>query len=108
MEKYRSILLADFVGELSSRSYRTRFTPFIAQAMRDVLTWQCGGVQGLGTDFPAITVRLTQHYAESHGKSVATIFVGAKSAFYVVLCDTFNKMYAYITTSSSLGNARAV
>ena len=38
----------------------------------------------MGTDFPAITVRLTQHYAESHGKSIATIFVDAKSAFYAV------------------------
>ena len=81
MEKYRSILLADCVGKLSSRSCRNRYTPFIAQAMRDALTWQCGGVPGLGTDFPAIIVRLTQHYAESQGKSVATIFVNAKSAF---------------------------
>ena len=38
MDKYRSILLADCVGKLSSRSYRTRFTPFIAQAMRDAPT----------------------------------------------------------------------
>ena len=85
MEKYRSILLADCVGKLSSRADRTRYTPFIAQAMRDALTWQCGGVPGLGTDFPAITVRLTQHYAESHGISIATIFVDAKSAFYAVI-----------------------
>ena len=85
MEKYRSILLADCVGKLSSRAYRTRYTPFIAHAMRDDLTWQCGGVPGLGTDFPAITVRLTQHYAESHGISIATIFVDAKSAFYAVI-----------------------
>jgi hypothetical protein len=53
--------------------------------MRDPLTWQCGGVPGLGTDFPAITVRLTQHYAETTGKSIATIFVDAKSAFYAVI-----------------------
>ena len=53
--------------------------------MRDALTWQCGGVPGLGTDFPAITVRLTQHDAESHGTSMATIFVDAKSAFYAVI-----------------------
>ena len=85
MEKYRSILFADCVGKLSSRSYRTRYTPFIAQAMMDALTWQCGGVPGLGTDFPAITVRLTQHYAESQGKSVATSSVDAKSAFYAVI-----------------------
>ena len=85
MDKYRSILLADCVGKLSSRSYRTRFTPFIAQAMRDALTWQCGGVPGLGTDFPALTVRLTQHYAETTGKSIATIFVDAKSALYAVI-----------------------
>ena len=85
MDKYRSILLADCVGKLSSRSYRTRHTPFIAQVMMDDLTWQCGGVPGLGTDFPAITVRLMQHYVSSHGKFIATIFVDAKSAFYAVI-----------------------
>ena len=78
MEKYRSILLADCVGKFSSRSYRTRYILFIAQAMMDALTWQCGGVPGLGTDFPVITVRLTQHFASSQGRSIATIFVHAK------------------------------
>ena len=39
----------------------------------------------MGTDFPVITVRLIQHYAESNGKSIATIFVDAKSAFYTVI-----------------------
>ena len=49
------------------------------------LTWQCGEVPGLGTDFPAISVRLMPHYATSQGKSTATIFVDAKSAFYAVI-----------------------
>ena len=53
--------------------------------MRDAFTLQCGGVPGLGIDFPAITVRPTQHYAESHGKYVATVFVDAKSVFYAVI-----------------------
>ena len=51
----------------------------------DALTRQCGGVPGLGTDFPAIAVRLTQHDAASQGKSIATIFVDAKSAFDAVI-----------------------
>ena len=51
----------------------------------DALTGKRGGVPGLGTDFPDITVRLTQHYASTQGKSIATIFVDAKSAFYAVI-----------------------
>ena len=35
MDKYRSILLADCVGKVSSRTYRTAHTPFIAAAMQD-------------------------------------------------------------------------
>ena len=85
MDKYRSILLVDCVGKLCSRLYRTRYTPFIALAMRDALAWQCGGVPGLGIDFPAISVRLLQHYAATQDKSIATIFVDARSAFYAVI-----------------------
>ena len=54
--------------------------------MMDALTWQCEGVPRLGTDFPAITARLTQHYAASQGKSIATIFVDAK--INILCCDT--------------------
>ena len=35
MDKYRSILLADCIGKVCSRTYRTTRTPFIAAAMQD-------------------------------------------------------------------------
>ena len=53
--------------------------------MQDEWSWQCGGIPGLGTEFPAITVRLLQQYAAANGLSISTIFVDARQAFYDVL-----------------------
>ena len=85
MDKYRSILLADRIGKVCSRVYQTTHTPFIAAAMQDEWSWQCGGIQGLGTEFPALVVRLLQQYAAANGVSIATIFVDARQAFYAVV-----------------------
>ena len=51
MDKYRPILLADCIGKVCSRTYRTMYTPFIAAAMRDEWSWQCGGIPGVGQSF---------------------------------------------------------
>ena len=85
MDKYQSILLADCVGEVCFRTYRTAHTPFIAAAMQDEWSWQCGGIPGLGTEFPALAVRLLQQYAAANGLSISTIFVDARQAFYAVV-----------------------
>ena len=48
-------------------------------------SWQCGGVPGLGTEFPVLAIRLLQEKAKAEGTSIALIFVGARQAFYAVI-----------------------
>ena len=57
---FRSILLSDCVGKISSRSYRSAAIPQIATLLTDEHTWQCGGIPGLGTEFPVLSLNLLQ------------------------------------------------
>ena len=57
---YRSILLADCVGKLSARAYRKSNISLIGDMLSDGWSWQCGGVPGLGSEFPVLAVRMLQ------------------------------------------------
>ena len=80
MQKYLSILLADCVGKCASRTYRLAYIPIIAAVLQDQNNIQCGGVPGMGTDFPALATRLFQDYAKANNLSTGLLFVDAKEA----------------------------
>ena len=46
---------------------------------------QCGGVLGLGTEFPVIAVSMLQERAKAKGESIGFLCVDASQAFYAVL-----------------------
>ena len=57
LDHYRSSLLADCVGKVAARSYRTASIGAIGPMLTDDQSWQCGGVPGFGAEFPALAVR---------------------------------------------------
>ena len=85
MEMYRSILLSDYIGKLSSRARRTANTPHFEQELAAEYAWQCGGVPGLGTEFPAVAIRMLQAYAKVSHTSTALLNVNAKQAFHSII-----------------------
>ena len=46
---------------------------------------QCGGVLGLGTEFPVIAASMLQERAKARGESIGLLYVDATQAFYAVL-----------------------
>ena len=82
MIKYRSILLADSIGKVSARARRRASAHHLAQELRSDLSIQCGGVPGLGTEFP---VSMFQERAKARGESIGLFYVDAIQAFYAVL-----------------------
>ena len=60
MEMYHSMLLAEVVGKIPARAYRLANLGALAQELSSEHTWQCGGVPGLGTEFPVLAMRLLQ------------------------------------------------
>ena len=85
MTKYRSILLADSIGKVSARARRRASAHHLAQELRSDLSMQCGGVPGLGTEFPVIAVSMLQERAKARGESIGLLYVDAIQAFYAVL-----------------------
>ena len=45
---------------------------------------QCGGVLGLGTEFPVIAVSMLQERAKARGESIGLAYVDATQVFYAV------------------------
>ena len=85
MEMYRSILLADVVGKISTRAHRFATLGVLAQDFSSERTRQCGGVPGLGTEFRVLAIRLLQEKAQMERTSIALIFVDARQAFYAII-----------------------
>ena len=85
MEAYRSILLADCEGKLFAIAYRMDTIHQAVSFLRNHTNWQCGGVSGLGTEFPALCVRLLEENSKATHQSLALLFVDARQAFYAVL-----------------------
>ena len=46
---------------------------------------QCGGVPGLGNEFPVIAVSMLQERAKARGESTGYLYIDAIQAFYAVL-----------------------
>ena len=67
MDMYRSILLADVIGKISTRVHRLASLGALANDLSSEHTWQCGGVPCLGTDFPVFAIRLLQEQAQAEG-----------------------------------------
>ena len=44
----------------------------------------CGGVPGLGTEFPVIAVSMLQERSKARGESIGLLYVDATQAFYAV------------------------
>jgi hypothetical protein len=70
MIKYRSMLLADSIGKVSARARRRASAHLLAEELRSDLSMQCGGVPGLGTEFPFIAVSMLQERAKVRGESI--------------------------------------
>ena len=85
MDKYRSILLADVIGKVSARAHRLSNLSALTADLSGEYSWQCGGVPGLGTEFPVLAIRMLQEKAKAEGTSIALIFVDARQAFYAVI-----------------------
>ena len=85
MTKYRSILLADSIGKVSARARRRASAHHLAQELRSDLSMQCGGVPGLGTEFPVIAVSMLHERAKARGESIGIFYADATQAFYAVL-----------------------
>ena len=85
MDKYRSILLADVIGKVSARAHRLSNLSALTADLSGEYSWQCGGVPGLGTEFPVLAIRMLQEKAKAEGTSTALIFVDARQAFYAVI-----------------------
>ena len=85
MEMYRSILLADVICKISARAHKLANLGALANDLSSEHTWQCGGVPGLGTDFPVLAIRLLQEKAQIEGTSIALIFVDARQAFDAII-----------------------
>ena len=84
MTKYRSILLADSIGKVSARDRRRASAHHFAQELRSDFSMQCGGVPGLGTEFPVIAVSMLQESAKARGESISLFYVDAIQAFYAI------------------------
>jgi hypothetical protein len=85
MDKYRSILLADVIGKVSARAHRLGNLQALTADLSGEFSWQCGGVPGLGTEFPVLAIRMLQEKAKAEGTSIGLIFVDARQAFYAVI-----------------------
>ena len=85
MEMYRSILLADVIGKVSARAHRLANLGALAGVLSGEYSWQCGGVPGLGTEFPVLAIWMLQEKTKAEGISIALIFVDARQAFYAVI-----------------------
>ena len=85
MEMYRSILLADVIGKASARAHRFANLGAFTADLSGEYSWQCGGLPGLGTEFPVLAIRMLQEKAKAEGTSIALIFVDARQAFYAVI-----------------------
>ena len=58
MKMYRSILLADVIGKVSARAHRLANLSALTADLSGEYSWQCGGVPGLGTEFPVVAIRM--------------------------------------------------
>ena len=77
--------MADVIGKVSARAHRLANLGALAADLSGEHSWQCGGVPGLGTEFPALAIRMLQEKAKAEGTSIALIFVDARQAFYAVI-----------------------
>ena len=75
-EMYRSILLADVIGKLLARAHRLANMGALASDLSGAHSWQCGGVTGLGMEFPVLAIRLfkvkTKQRAHQSHSSLST------------------------------------
>ena len=60
MEMYRSILLASVIGKIPARAHRLANLGALVVDLSGEHSWQCGGVPGLGTEFPVFAIRLLE------------------------------------------------
>ena len=68
MEMYRPILLADVIGKVSARAHRLANLGALATDLSGEHSWQCGGVPGLGTEFPVLAIRMLQEKTKAEGQ----------------------------------------
>ena len=73
------------IGQIAARAHRLAKSGALASDLSGERSWQCGGVPGLGTEFPVLAIRLLQEKRKSEGTSIAQIFVDARLAFYVII-----------------------
>ena len=85
MEMFRSILLADLIGNIFVRAHRLANLGALASDLPGEHSWQCGGVPGVGTEFPVLAIRLLQEKAKAAGTFIALIFVDAGQACYAII-----------------------
>eukprot|EP00438_Fugacium_kawagutii_P021808 Skav230858 [mRNA] locus=scaffold1335:27242:32707:+ [translate_table: standard] len=78
-DKFRSILLTDFVAKLSHGLVRQKLLPRFADYK---VNMQAGGVPGLGTDILNLFLQSHAQYAKTAGLSSAAVFIDIQQAFY--------------------------
>ena len=85
VEKYRSILLADYASKLAHGVTRQKLLPFFQEFRQPM---QAGGVPCLSTDMLSLYVQTYAQYTRSCGLSSAAFFVDIRQAFYSI-CRPF-------------------
>ena len=81
---HRAIQTASCVGKVYSKVLRRSLVPFVEKYARSD---QHGGVKGRGTEIASLTARVLMRRFSKIGKSVAVLFVDARSAFYSLLLE---------------------
>lgn len=78
-DQFRSILLADYLSEVSHGLLRKRLLPQYDQYR---LTMQGGGIPNMGTDLLHLYVQSYAQRCRQHSLSSAAIFIDIRQAFY--------------------------
>ena len=85
VDKYRSILLADYASKLAHGVTRQKLLPFFEEFRQPM---QAGGVPRLSTDMLSLHVQSFAQYTRAAGLSSAALFVDIRQAFYSI-CRPF-------------------
>ena len=101
---YRSIFISNYSTKLYHQCIRRHL---VGNWESKVKHLQCGGRRGVGTDIAHHIVQLHQQWAATSGSPTAILYLDLRSAFYMVLRQTFTSLpsnnEAFLAAMSKLG-----
>ena len=86
---YRSIFLSNYTTKLYHQCFRAHLVGAWEKGLTHL---QCGGRKGVGADVAHHIVQCHQSWCKQHSVPSAALFVDLKSAFYMVLRQTFTSL----------------